>query len=296
MTLKTPSSVTDRTQTSDPEASLRETLRQQVDGAQATLEASIDALQRSGDGQALTQAQGQLDGLSRLQQRLAMASGASLASIRAEIMASVAATQALVQRALGAANGAQSAEATLQAASQAARQQVSGFVRDFYEKKIFDPYLRFASPEDEEAYRKREVERLRQIKEAQAKETPEGDLRAARLSIEQLHDAGAHGADKSPDYQSRMANLTGAADTLSSAMPKADAARVENDPTHAADGGKPSIATADPLDAIGPSKAVPSDIVAALRAAGVVAKPGLDAGHGVTTNVVAANPSKNYLG
>lgn len=109
-----------------------------------------------------------------------------------------------------AAASSQIAEDALERARSEARAQVASFMADYYDRKIFEPYLRFASAEDEAAYREREQRRRKEIEEAQSLGTPEGDLRAAKLAHEQLKDAGAHGADKSPDYAGYDRALTGA--------------------------------------------------------------------------------------
>lgn len=194
----------------------------------------------------LLQAQSQLQGLSRLQQRLAGACGADLVTLRAEISASIAATQLLVQQSRVAA-ATQSAEAVLREARQALREEVTALAEDFYEKKKFDPYLRFASAEDEAAYRKREAERQRQIADARAKGTPEGDLAAARILGEQMDDAGAHGADASPEFKPDRADLVAATARLKSALgPSAEAAKGIDGDLDALKGPQPSrIALAD---------------------------------------------------
>lgn len=84
--------------------------------------------------------------------------------------------------------------------------------------KDFDPYLKFSSAEDERAYRDREAARLAQIEKEKAKNTPEGDLNAVRLTKQQLGDAGQHGADRSPDYASRLSALDDAENQLQPAM------------------------------------------------------------------------------
>ena len=157
--------------------------------------------------------------------------------------------------------GPQAAAEALQAASDAARRQVAQFEQDFYEKKIFDPYLRFASPDDEEAYRKREAERHAEIKAANDKGTPQGSLEASRLALDQLNDAGAHGADRSPDYQPKL-------DAMRSARAQLAAATEKQSPATAAP-------PADPLDAASGNVALPADLVAGFRATGTsVADPG----------------------
>jgi hypothetical protein len=51
-----------------------------------------------------------------------------------------------------------------------------------------------------------------------AKGTPEGNAEALRLGKAQLIDAGAHGADRSPDYAPMLANLAGGISDLEKAL------------------------------------------------------------------------------
>lgn len=215
-------------------------------------------------------AQNQLSRLGGLHQRIEQMHGGGLAAIRAEVMATVAASQAMSQQARTSTVSAQAAEAALHAASEEAHRNVTTFMHDFYERKIFDPYLRFASPEEEEAYRKRETERERAIKTALAEGTPQGNLRANDLAIAQLEDAGAHGADASPEYQSSMARLRQGRAALTREMGvEAQAA------------GQAPAPPADPLVDIKSSVDIPGDVLAALRATGVVVADQSQTGHGV---------------
>lgn len=195
----------------DAEASLRDELTAKIAGAQADIESKLsdlrNALSSATGGNAITQAESQLRGLALLQKRVDGASPASLAAIRAEVVASVAATQSFVQQMQGAGSAVTAEKAALQQASEAARGSVTDFVHDYYDQKKFDRYLQFASVEDEQEYRRREEERKRAIDKALAEHTPEGTLRASQLSIDQLKDAGAHGADRSPDYKPTLDNL-----------------------------------------------------------------------------------------
>lgn len=159
------------------------------------------------------QALAQLSGLAGLERQIARAGAKDLASIRNEVTAYVAATQAFLQQAPQAVTKEPGAQA-LYAASAAAREAVADFSKAYYEQRIFDPYLKFASAEEEEAYQRREIERQRAIEKAQAEGTPEGDLRATQLALEQIKDAGAHGADRSPDYQHNLDKLQSATQNL----------------------------------------------------------------------------------
>lgn len=196
----------------DPEASLRAELSAKIAGAQLDIESKLtelrNALASAQNGLAITQADSQLRGLSTLQQRISMANASGLSAIRGEVAATIAATQALVQQAQTGASTSQSAQVALTQASEAARNNVKDFMHAYYDEHKFDSYLHFASTEDEAEYRKREQERKQAIDKALAEHTPEGNLQANQLSIEQLKDAGAHGADRSPDYKPTLDGLT----------------------------------------------------------------------------------------
>ncbi|WP_231471573.1 hypothetical protein [Novosphingobium sp. CECT 9465] len=71
---------------------------------------------------------------------------------------------------------------------------------DLFEKKVLDPYLRFENAEEEAAYRKREQERKEEIDRLRAIGTPDALRQAAQLQLDQVQDAGDHGAKDSPDY------------------------------------------------------------------------------------------------
>lgn len=107
-------------------------------------------------------------------------------------------------------------------ASQVVREAVADFEDDYFKKRKFDPYLEFKSEEEERAFRAREAERQAEIQKALALQTPEGDLRAAQLSEAQLRDAGAHGADRSPDYAADLARLSAASSDLKTAITEQD--------------------------------------------------------------------------
>lgn len=178
-------------------------------------------------------------------------------------------------------------------ASAHARETVQNFIHDFYEAKKFDPYLRFSSLEDEQAYREREAANLRAIQEAQSQKTPEGDLEAAALARRQLADAGDHGADKSPDFTKTMDGLNTGYDRLHAAVKakggdtgRADAIRstptAESLDVHEA-GNPPSTAQRDEL----------IDVLATLRSAGVTINTAApDQGHGLSLGKIAAVTSQ----
>ncbi len=209
-------------------------------------------------------------------------------AMTSEVAASVAATQSVVQQAQQGTNGAQAAEAALQQASATSHQSVSDFERDFYGRRIFDPYLRFASAEDEEAYRRREAERQQAIDKAMAEGTPEGNLKANKLAIDQLQDAGTHGADRSPEYKRHMDALLKSGDDLTRAI-AAKHNVTEQRPEQSAAVDR----TADPLASVGAKSPETKGAVAVLIAAGI-SKPQPDnVGHGVSTQAVqSATPTR----
>jgi hypothetical protein len=262
----------------DAEASLRAELSTQIAGAQSDIEKRLtelsEAVAHGGDGTALAQAKAQLRALSRLQRRVADASAGSLTSIRNEVAATVAATQALVQQSSPSPTPSfQSAQVALQQASEAARSTTKQFMHDFYDRHIFDHYLKFASTEDEDEYRRREEERKHAIEKALAEHTPEGNLRANKLAIEQLKDAGAHGADRSPDYQPTLKGLEDNASELDAQIMTAKGVSSEKQ-QHSQ-----SASQDDALNA-----AVTPDVIARLRAARVVIADQTGEGHGVTAS------------
>jgi hypothetical protein len=166
----------------------------------------------------------------------------------------------------------------LQQASAAAHQTVSDFERDFYERRAFDPYLRFASAEDEEAYRRREADRKAAIDRAMAERTPEGNLRANRLALDQLEDAGAHGADRSPEYLRTHDRLMATRDALTRAITSAPSAAISS--------SQPTTATtADPLQSIAAKAPDAKGVAAALLAAGISPPASDNVGHGVQDRV-----------
>lgn len=240
------------------EASLRENLAEQLTGAQNELSSNLISLRSSGtaDPSLIAQGDAQLGALLALKQQLANASPATLTKVRAEIAACVATASSIAQQAQAAttAGNAAGSATTLAAASSAARSAVTSFTEDFYEKKIFDPYLRFASAKDEERYRREETKRKEEIEKALALHTPEGDLRANTLALEQLKDAGAHGADQSPEYASRISTLTATKEALSGEIDKKQAPERTQERIEAA-------ASAPAVDA----PTIPPEMLAALR-------------------------------
>lgn len=205
-------------------------------------------------GDAVAQLSAQLLKLSALQKQIASADPMELPAIRGQIALAVAGAQGVAQQASAGASTSKSAQFGLTEACEKARATTNDFVRDFYDHHEFDRYLEFTSAEDREEYRHREQERREAIERAQALHTPEGDLLANKLAIEQLKDAGGHGADRSPDYAPAMKKLLGSQHTLASAIehsPEADrAARREA----AVDSASPAL---------------PQDVLAGLKNVGI---------------------------
>lgn len=248
---------------------IRAVLLEQIAGAQQALEAQLEILRHAatvgGDTASLAMAQNQLSRLGGLHQRIEQMHGGGLAAIRAEVMATVAASQTMSQQARISTVSAQAAEAALHAASEQARREVTDLSGDLFERKIFDPYLRFASSAEEEAYREREAERQRYIEDQLSRGTPEGNLNAAAATVAQVRDAGAHGADQSPAYRSTLGRATRSYEDLRAATVAAGRSTEEADRQFQA------------------SQPVPAepDAFAALRAAGVVFADQSAEGHGI---------------
>lgn len=248
----------------DPEASLRAELTGAIAAAQIDIANAIAELARSGaDSSALTS---QNSALQQLQHTVGSASLGSLLALRSEVAATASSATNLANQAISSAASAAAAQANLSPAERA-RANIEALNRDLFENRILDPYLRFNSAEDEEAYRKREREREAEIKRALALGTPEGDRRAADLTHDQLLDAGAHGADRAPDFGDMLNQSAAAKDTFANATP-ADQA-VELHPKS-------------------PSSDV-ADIAATLRAAGLSRDipAGGESGHGLSFDRLA---------
>jgi len=177
----------------DPQASLRAELLAQLGGAQLELQKIVAELARSGLNTAL--GDNQLQALAQLQRAVGVADLKTLVSLRSEIGAAIVASQAAAQQ-----GSSEADNAAANSPAAAARQTITNLTHDYYDRKVLDPYLKFQSEEDEAAYRKREQENQEAIKRELAKGTLQGDHNAALLFERQLNDAGAHGADASPDF------------------------------------------------------------------------------------------------
>ncbi len=121
------------------------------------------------------------------------------------------------------------AEANVIASAAATRQETQTIEADIYDRKIFDPYLRFTSPQDEAEFRKREADNKKYIDAQLAKHTPEGDLNASGGAIDSMLDAHAHGAGNSPDFKSKWNSLTDTAKQQHDAMQAAGQSTAEFD-------------------------------------------------------------------
>lgn len=311
---------TDHPPTSDdPLASQRLELLGRLAAAQLNLEAAIAELARNHAPADVARAQ--LEALGDLQRQIASAGPAALAGLRGEIAAATAASQAVVQQGR-AATSAETAEAALAAASARTRATVQRVAGDLFERRIFDPYLQFASAEDEETYRRREAERRAEIERELARGTPEGNLNASAATVGQVLDAGAHGADRSTDYRPTLGSAVDAYRDQRDSMIAAGRSTAEADQRMADDVRRylrsrglsdaeieaRLAGAANPADALGsthaesagelhpaaPPTADPAtptglgDVAAALRAAGVVGQHESEQpGHGLTAQALA---------
>lgn len=174
----------------------------------------------------------------------------------------------------------------LASASQAAREAVHDFQDAYFKDRKFDPYLQFASAEDERKFRERENERQEAIQRALAQNSPEGNLKANQLALDQLKDAGAHGATRSPEYETMRKSLQASQDDLSAAITSSQPAPSQTTSKASAAPGK------DIADDVAPAAVVPQDVIAALRATGVKPTDPQVEGHGVA----AAKPQDRSSG
>lgn len=199
----------------------------------------------------------------------------------ATVTATVAATQVTAQQNSSSTNVTRQAQVALYAASEEAHRTTENFMRDYYENREFDPYLRFSSKQDEDDYRKRETERQKAIEDALAKHTPEGNLEANRLAIEQLKDAGVHGADRSAQFKPEL-------DALESSR-KALAAQTQKT-------AEPTKSAATETEQLSPQKsqkpALPADLLATIRATEMKVADQNASGHGVAAAAPQQQPER----
>ena len=147
------------------------------------------------------------------------------------------------------------------------RHEVQSLQHDIFDRHLFDRYLKFSSPEDEEEFRKREAATKQYVDAQLAKGTPEGNLNAAGGLQGQMLDLHAHGAGDSPDFLPRWNALVDKTERQRAAMHAAGQSTEEYD-HHVKDSvrrflkdeGKLSdaeidkrlAASANPLDAVKP--------------------------------------------
>ncbi|WP_257386360.1 hypothetical protein [Tahibacter caeni] len=200
---------TARQETAEPEASLRVELIGRLTAASFELEARLAEISRAaGVAGGVGEARAQLAQLTALSRSVATASPASLATLRTEITANLTAATNLAQQIKTEATTGQAARAAEFAAINAdTRRTVESLSADLYERRIFAPYLKFDSSQDEADYREREAERQRYIAEQMAKNTPQGNLNAGGAVAGQMLDAETHGAGESPDFAPRWNEL-----------------------------------------------------------------------------------------
>ncbi|MBI1262772.1 MAG: hypothetical protein GC184_13720 [Rhizobiales bacterium] len=257
----------------------RAELLQQLDAAQHALESQLEGLRSSGalsGGDMQEQGSARLKHLNFLRDQLVSgANGLPLAALRAEITSAVSDIRAYTSDVRAASTSPASdraaTETSLQQASAEAHRAVGDFMHDFYDRRIFDPYLKFASEKDKEEYFRREETWKQEIEKARAEHTPEGELRASDMAIEQLEDAGAHGADRSSKYKSTLSTLRAQRERLSQQLGKTTKTKDDHE-----------TAKADPADNVQPDQHVPADVIASLRASGVTGAQQNDDGHGLT--------------
>ncbi len=255
----------------------------QILSAQSDIGATVAGLNGAGDASLIAQALAHQQTLAKLERALSSGSAAMIApNIRGEIAAVLAASANLSQQAKLTADQQTVDLATAQARARATVQEIG---RDIYGRRIFDPYLRFASEEDEVAYRRREEENRRAIAEALAEHTPEGDLRAAQITERQLQDAGAHGADASPQFSNLVSRNRENMNGLETAIGQQTSAQVdEQSATRQSPPSTPTPATNDQL----------ASVLATFRAAGINGGvPAHDSGHGLSVDNSSADQSRS---
>lgn len=180
-----------------------------ITAAAFELEARLAEIARAAGGaNGAGEAKAQLAQLTALSRSVSTASPAALAAIRTEVTANLAAASNLAhQMRTETATGQSAHAAQIAAINASTRNTVETLGNDLYERRIFDPYLKFDSPQHEADYRKREAETQRYATEQLAKNTPEGNLNAGGAVAGQMLDAEAHGAGESPDFAPRWNQL-----------------------------------------------------------------------------------------
>jgi len=179
-------------------------LRHQLDQAQQDVDIAINALrEQGGPAEAIAGLREQAQVLVRLQRSLTDGAGRTSPDLKQAIAAAVTTTSTLVVQGRDLAAVSTVRSAALAGITAASRRQVEALSSDIYDRRIFDPYLKFASAEEEAEYRRREAETKRYIDAELAKGTPEGALNAAGGIQGQMLEAAANGADQSPEFKER---------------------------------------------------------------------------------------------
>jgi hypothetical protein len=241
----------------DPQASLRAELLGQIVAAQFDLEAVVAELSRTGGNSG--DAQNQLQFLSSLQRTVGAANPVALAQMRGEIAATVSAAQAVAAQGRSAASSDDKAVELAETTANT-RRTIGDVSEKLFERRVLDPYLNFASPEDEAEYRRREAERQEYVRRELAKGTPQGALNASNATIAQLEDARDHGGDRSPDFDTLLSRATVARDQQRAAITNAGASTPTNN-QEARNTPQPTPPASSPSEL--------DDVAATLLAAGV---------------------------
>jgi hypothetical protein len=131
----------------------------------------------------------------------------------------------------GQATAAATVAANVASASAATRDDVQTLSRDVFQDHCFDPYLHFASPEDEADYRRRTAAMQAYVTKELALGTPAGNLNASGGMLSQMLAADAHGAGDSPDFLPKWNKLAGDAERERAALKAAGQSTAEYDRT-----------------------------------------------------------------
>ena len=143
--------------------------------------------------------------------------GGELAAIASAVQSGEAHT-ALAETASPAANAVVAANAAVTTAAAETRNETKSLARDVFDRHVFDPYLHYSSPQDEEESRRRQAADKRYIADQFAKHTPEGNLNASGGMIE-LHARPARPwRRRQPEFMPRWNALVNKAETQRNAM------------------------------------------------------------------------------
>lgn len=203
----------------EPERTLRAELSARIADVMADIEAGLAENSRAAGGASgAGEAQAQLASLATLQSAITSAQPEALPVLQAKLAWSLPAAQNTIAQMRAA-----TAQATIQAAelastSEVTRRTTRAIADDLFERRIFDPYLKFASEAEEAQYRQREADARRYIEDQLAKGTPTGTLNATGAVAGQMLDAHGHGAGDSPEFASRWSEITQVLDKQRTAM------------------------------------------------------------------------------